>query len=46
MDVNAPGATAGRTVWVERLTLIVVAGLYLWCFTPDRPNGDGWIYIR
>jgi hypothetical protein len=36
----------GASLWAERLALSVIVGLYLWLFTPDHPNGDGWIYIR
>jgi hypothetical protein len=43
---NAVSGGHRTTVWTERLVLIVVMGLYLWTFTPDTPNGDGWIYIN
>ena len=46
MVLNSPEATPSRALWIERLVLIVVAALYLWTFTPDNPNGDGWVYIR
>lgn len=39
------GARAGSR-WAERLILLLIVGLYLWIFTPDNPNGDGWVYIN
>ena len=43
---SGPRAEGEGGLWTERVILIVVAAVYLWMFTPDRPNGDGWNYIN
>jgi hypothetical protein len=44
LQPDAP--TSAASLWVERLALLFVVAAYLWTFTPDHPNGDGWSYIR
>lgn len=47
-DATMPAERTGPTLglWGERLVLLAIVVLYIWTFTPDRPNGDGWVYIR
>jgi hypothetical protein len=42
----SPAPAAPVTLWAERIGVCLGLALYLWVFSPDHPNGDGWVYIR